>query len=372
MKLKPFKVAFPDLSEIDSLEGYTDQVKFNFRQHLDEGLYRVAPKKGIYIYQIDYRGRRHIGLVALNEVNDFIAGKVKRHENTLSEKEREHLNLMLYWQAVLKPVLLTHKEVPEIREWLEDYSLHHHTIFTARFKKGQLHKVWAVTQPKDIDYVLRLYQEHVSEAYIADGHHRTSTMAQLHQLYREQNPDLDLDFLFCAFFAEDQLDILDYNRVVQALDEISPMQLMAQLSKVFDITALVEKRKPKEKHELVMLIRREWFSLKWKEEILKRYPPEEVLFDASLLNDYVLREILNIADVRTDTRIQYVDGSKDLRGVEKICGAGKTKVGFILYPVSFDNMIRVADAGGSLPPKSTYFAPRLKSGILVQMLQKDL
>ncbi|MEZ4918618.1 MAG: DUF1015 family protein [Saprospiraceae bacterium] len=372
MKIKPFKVAFPDLSEIESPDAYSDAVKFNFRQHFDEGLYRVAPKRGIYIYQIDYQGRRHIGIVALNDVGDFFDGKVKRHENTLSEKEREHLNLILYWQAVLKPVLLTHKEVPEIREWLQQYARRHHAIFTAKFKKGaQLHKVWAVTQPADIDHILALYKKNVNQAYIADGHHRTTTMAQLHERFTEQNPDLDLDHLFCAFFAEDQLDILDYNRVVQALDQLSPLQFMAHLSRVFEITPLPVKRKPQHKHELVLLIRKEWFSLKWKEEILHRFPPDEVLFDASLLNDYVLQEILKIQDVRSDSRIEYVEGSKELRGIEKLCGGGKIKVGFILYPVSFDNMIKVADAGGSLPPKSTYFAPRLKSGVLVQLLNRN-
>jgi uncharacterized protein (DUF1015 family) len=323
----------------------------------------------LYIYQIEHGGRKHTGLVALNDVDDFFAGKVKKHENTLSDKERQHMDLILQWEAVLKPVLLTYPAVPDISEWLQQYTRRHHTIFSTRFgKRGHLHRVWQIAQPGDIEELQSLFVQHVPNAYIADGHHRTTTMALLHER-KKQYPGLDVDHLFCAFFADDQLDILDYNRAVTALTDRTPLQFLAQLSKVFDIEPLAEARKPQQKHELCLYLGREWFSLRWRPEILVRYPADAVIFDATLLNEWVLRDILQVQDVRSDTRIEYVDGSKGLRGIEKACN--RTEAGFVLYPVSFDNLIRVADSGGSLPPKSTYFEPRLKSGVLVHMLGEE-
>jgi uncharacterized protein (DUF1015 family) len=367
MKIKPFQVAFPDFSVIDDPDRYCTSVKYEFNTHKTAGLYRKTPKKALYIYQIEHGGRKHTGVVALNDVEDFFAGKVKKHENTLGEKERLHMNLTLEWKAVLKPVLLTYPAVPAISEWLQNYTRHHHTIFNTRFgKRGHVHRVWQIAQPGDIEALQTLFSGRVPESYIADGHHRTTTMALLHER-KAQYPELDVDHLFCAFFADDQLDILDYNRAVSALrNDRSPLHFLAELSKVFEIEPLPEARKPEKNHELTLFLGKEWFRLQWRPEILAQYAGQDVLFDATLLNERVLRDILNIQDVRTDTRIEYVDGSKGLRGIEKACS--RLEVGFVLFPVTFDNLIRVADSGGSLPPKSTYFEPRLKSGVLVHLL----
>ncbi|MBK8554287.1 MAG: DUF1015 domain-containing protein [Lewinellaceae bacterium] len=370
MKIKPFSVVFPDKKLLESPDELAANAKFTFQKNLNKGLYQHHPRNAFYIYQIEFGGRKHIGLVALNDVEDFFDGKVRQHEHTLNEKEKQQMNLILQWKAVLKPVLLTYRDVPEITEWLQEYTRHHHAIFSARFDSGtQLHKVWQVPNNNDIEVLQALFRKHLQRVYIADGHHRTTTMAILHE-ERNKHPELDLDHLFCAFFSDLQLEILDYNRAVEALEKYSPLQFMAKLSKVFDIEVLVSEGKPRQQHELSLYLCKQWFRLRWKSELLASYSAEPFIFDASLLNDLVLRDILDISDVRSDSRINYIDGSKGLRGVEKVCKSGNKKVGFVLYPVNFDGLVQVADSGGSLPPKSTYFAPRLKSGILVQSLKK--
>ena len=194
-------------------------------------------------------------------------------------------------------------------------------------------------------------------------------MAMLHE-QRDLHPSFDFDHLFCAFFAADQLDILDYNRVAEIPPEMSAVQFMAHLSKVFNIELLESVRRPKDKHEIVMCLRKEWYSLHWRPELLRGLDKQNALLDASLLNKKVLGKILGIHDVRTDTRVAYVDGSKGLQGLRKAANS-RNKVGFALYPVHFADLMFLADAGEILPPKSTYFEPRLKSGLLVQLLKKE-
>ena len=230
--------------------------------------------------------------------------------------------------------------------------------------------MWPVTEQTDITLLQDLFATHVQRTYIADGHHRTTTMALLHERLREKSPEYDFDHLFCIFLGADELDILDYNRVVEGLKHLSPTQFVVKMSKIFDLEPLETPRRPLHKHELIMYVRKEWYSLHWKKEVLDSHPGERVLLDASLLNEQVLDAILGIRDVRTDTRINYVEGSRGIEGVQKAVGASRNRIGFILFPVSFDDLMQMANANESLPPKSTYFEPRIRTGMMVRLLKK--
>ena len=372
MQIKPFQALYPRFNLIDSPDVFCEQAKDLYSEYHAQGLFAELPQPALYIYQIEADHRRHTGLVAMNDVEDFFAGKVKKHEQTISEREEHQIKLFLNWEAVLKPVLLTYPPVGEIAEWLSKFIGGHKPLFVARLgKTHQMHRVWAVKSTSDIEELQTLFARHVHGTYIADGHHRTSTMALLHEQFRDQYPQYDLDHLFCAFFAADQLDILDYNRVVENLDSLSPATLMVQLSRLFELDVLPSQRRPESKHEFVMFFRNEWYSMRWRPEVLARYPSDQVLLDAELLNELVLRDLLGIQDVRTDQRMTYVEGSKGFRGIQKQVGRSRARIGFMLYPVTFDDMMHLADLGQSLPPKSTYFEPRLRSGILVKSLLRS-
>jgi uncharacterized protein (DUF1015 family) len=371
MKIKPFRATYPNFDFIASPDSFCDDAKFSFREFQANGFFEKSPKDALYIYQIETDERLHTGLISLNEVEDFFAGKVKKHEKTLSEREQQQMQLFLKWNAILKPVLLTYPPVPDISLWLEHFTQAHKPLYATRFAKDkQTHRVWTVTEAEDIGQLQNLFAAQVQGTYIADGHHRTTTVALLHERLKGKSKEFDFDNLFCAFFAADQLDILDYNRVVEGLKDVSPTHFMVKMSKVFDLDVLEQPRKPLEKHELVMYAQKHWYSLRWKESVLKSHAKDRVVFDATLLNEFVLDQIFGITDVRTDTRITYVEGAKGLTGVRKATNESDDRIGFLLYPVSFDDMMRMADAGESLPPKSTYFEPRLKSGMLVKMLRE--
>lgn len=340
-----------------------------YNKYVAQGLYQQAKTPALFVYQIQSVTGKHTGLVTLNEVEDFFEGKVKKHEATLWERKKHQMELFLRWEAVLKPVLLTYPPVPDIGTFLDHFTQHHKPFLVAKFKQGKVrHSVWSVSDARDIQTLQSLFAQHVHATYIADGHHRTATMAMLHE-QRDKYPQYDFDHLFCAFFATDQLDILDYNRVVEIPKSMSSMQFMAQISKVFDIEPLDWPRRPGEKHEIVMCLQKEWYALRWRPKILKGLDEQNDLLDASLLNERVLGNVLGITDVRSDTRVSYVDGSKGMEGLKK-AASGRNRVGFALYPVYFSDMMFLADAGEILPPKSTYFEPRLKSGMLVQLLKR--
>jgi uncharacterized protein (DUF1015 family) len=368
MKIKPLRACFPHLEKVESSDLFCDEAKNRYNQYVEDGLYEKVPQQALFIYQIQSITGEHIGLVALNEVDDFFAGKVKKHEATLSAREKHQAELFMHWGAILKPVLLTYPSVTEINAWLHAQIDGRKPLFVAKFKQGKVHhRIWAITDETMIAQAQALFSRHVTSTYIADGHHRTTTIATLHE-QRDLFPGFDFDHLFCAFFATDQLDILDYNRAVELPKDMSSARFMAHLSRIFNITCLEEARRPADKHELVMHFRKEWYSLHFRPEIIQGLDEENVLLDATPLNQLVLGEMLHIKDVRSDNRVTYVDGSKGLEGLAK-ASRSRNKAGFALYPVHFSDMMDLADAGEILPPKSTYFEPRLKSGLLVQLLK---
>lgn len=370
MKIKPFQAAYLNADRIGSPDTYCENAKNAFQEYQESGFYDKQPQNAMYVYQIQTAaGRQHIGLMCLNHIQDYFDGKIKKHENTLSDKEQQQIQLFLRWNAVLKPVLLAYSPVKAIDEWLKKHTESHKPLFNAFFEKDkQRHQIWAVTDEHEIQHLQDLFARHIRSTYIADGHHRTTAVALLHEQSKADNLASDYNYLFSAYFSADQLDILDYNRVVTGLKEISPMQFAVKLSKLFDLEILEHPRRPVCKHEIVMCIKHEWYSLRWKKDVLEHHERGSVILDANLLNELVINDILGITDVRNDTRITYVEGARGIEGILKITKSSSKRIGFMLYPVDFDDLVFMADAGESLPPKSTYFEPRMRSGLLVKLL----
>jgi len=182
---------------------------------------------------------------------------------------------------------------------------------------------------------------------------------------KKANPYGDL---LTAFFPVDQLEIYDYNRIVDASGDITMTQFMAKLSKVFEIDMLEKPMKPKRKHEIVMFLNKEWFLLKWRPEVLKQYKKQKIVLDASLLDEKILKNILGIIDVKTDTRIKYVSGTEGIETIRVKTLKSDSRVAFCLYPAQMSDLLTTADLGGVMPPKSTWFEPRMKNGLIVQEL----
>lgn len=300
------------------------------------------------------------------DLQDYRKGAIKKHEHTIAENEQKQMQLALKRKAGVKPVLLTYPDVPDIRQWLGQFVAAHEPVFEVHFEgDGQHHRLWAASKPEDIAAVQQLFLENIPATYIADGHHRLATTALMHEKLESPAEHGHYGTLLAAFFAAGELEILDFNRVVDALDDITPPKFMARLSQVFDIECLDQPEKPRRKHELTMYMRREWYRLSWRQRLLESRQEAGIL-DAALLNEKVLQGILGITDVRSDPRVEYVEGPKGLEGLRKKAMKNDHTVAFCLYPIQMEDLFSLADAGQMLPPKSTWFEPRMKNGMLVQ------
>lgn len=366
MQIQPFRAVYPNLKFIASPDSFFDTVKEDFTEYQKSGFFEQLPATAMYVYQIQTMRRNYTGLVAGADVEEFLEGKILKHENTLTSLEQVQLQLLFQRSAIVKPVLLTYPTVPEIDHWLHRFINSHRPFLEIHFDaENQHHLLWAVTEVADIQTVQILFSEKIPHSYIADGHHRTSTISLMYEKMKQELPD-KYRYFFSTFFSFSELEIFDYNRVVQGLNDLTPTLLMAKLSRVFDIEWMEVLERPMQKHELVLFFNRESYRLRWRPEILSEYHKEPVILDAMLLNEKVLSDILGIADVRNDKRIKYIEGPKGIEGFKDLVQRGEHRVGFLMHPVAWEDFLTIAETGRIMPPKSTWFEPRMKNGILVQ------
>ena len=279
--------------------------------------------------------------------------------------------MLLRRKAAVKPVLLAHHPVPAIKNWLEQYKQEQVPLMQFQLSGDkEYHKIWRVAAPDQVASLQALFMEHVPITYIADGHHRTSTALRLFD--QTGGNKEDYASLFAAFFPIHDIQIQDFNRVIKSLNGHSPAQFMARLSHTFEIEPIEQAAKPSRKFELTMYLRGEWYRLRWKERIMLEYASQPVVLDAMLLNHKVMSKLLGIEDVRNDQRVKYIEGPKGIAGVLKQAEKEPDSVAFCLYPVQMEEVIKVADIGQVLPPKSTWFEHRMKNGLLVKRIGKQI
>jgi len=362
MQISPFKASFPLWEKLPSTEDYFLSVKEKYTKMAGQGLFRPATEPAFYIYQIRTPSRYHTALITCVDVREYLQGHICRHEHTLEPKERKQLDLLRYRQAAVKPVTLAYPDVEPINLLLREYSTRIEPDFTIKYG-ADTHLIWAVEEQVGINKLQSLFEENVPSAYIADGHHRSAATARQ---FLEAGEDERFSQLLCAFFPASELEIYDFNRVVLDIGGQSHASFLARLSQVLYVRPLGQARKPQDKFILLLYMGEEWFELAWKEEVLSAYVHQDVVLDAQLLNQYVFKDILDIEDVRNDPRLSYVEGPRGLDALrQKVDKDSANRVAFGLYPVQLAEMFAVADSGEELPPKSTWFAPRIKNGLIV-------
>ncbi len=366
MQLIPFRATYPQLNKIDDPEDFFGAVKQDYREFYEQGYFYQAEQPAFYIYQIQRPERSHTGLIANVAIKDFLDGKIRQHEHTLSAKEEKQMLLLHKRRAAVKPVLLTYPAVDRIRQWLEQFVQEREAALSIPFAREEVHKCWPVASAADIAALQQLFSEEVPVTYIADGHHRTSTAARMYQRMVDGEVDGPFESLFAAFFPDHDIEIRDFNRVITYLNDHTPVNFLAHLSKVFEIDPMQAPACPGRKFELTMHLDGGWYRLRWKEHILLEYADEPVILDAMLLDHKVMAKVLGIEDVRNDQRVKYVEGPKGIDGLLKQVNKAEECVAFCLYPVQMEEVMAVADIGQVLPPKSTWFEPRLKNGVLVR------
>ena len=365
MKIFPFQAIYPNVDLIASADSFFSTVRDDYNQYFDSGFFRESPVNAYYIFEIKSGDKIHSGLVVCLDVTDYSSGKIVKHEQTIASSEQEMLKVLLQRGAMVKPVLLCHPEVKEITKEIQKWRKKKKPFLDiATTVSPHQYRLYQIPE-KEGEELAKLYKTLVPRVYIADGHHRCSTGEKLMQLQGNKKGK-NYSLILAALFPFDQLDILDYNRVVQLPYNLKLTRFMADISSVCDIKTLHKPTKPKRKHDVSMCIQDHWYMLRWKDEVLKKYKKSPAVLDAHVLNAEILKGILGIEDPRSDNRIEYIPGDLGPEQVEEKARMSDHHIGFCVYPVQFDELVKVSDSVGTLPPKSTWFEPRMVNGFIVK------
>lgn len=370
MQIRPFQAAYPDMRRISSADHFFSTIKEKFGEYWQDGFYQKLSADGVYVCTVERPHRTHIGLVVCVDIREYLAGKIKRHEKTLPKKETGRLDQLRDWAAQVKPVTLTYRPITEIDKLLQSSIVGKAPLIEAFFeKKNEMHRFWNIHDEGVINCLLNIFAEQINIAYISDGHHRTASNAFMFEHFGVDNPDNPFRWLPCVFFPTDQVDIYDFNRMVEGFGELTPASFLDSLKDFFEITTLPKAQKPNRKHELTLFLSGKWYTLKWLPKILQEKNDKPVLLDVDLLNDKILSGLLGIKNVRDTNRLKYFQSLEDIDELTGRTLEGEERFAFCLYPITIEDFLKVSDADGSLPPKSTWFEPRIRSGLLVRWFE---
>lgn len=363
MRIHPFRAVYPDLGKISGCPGFFETVKADFPEKVKAGLFLSDEELAMFVYDIEYDHGTQSGLVFNIDIDDYLDGRIRRHEHTITERETKMKHLFLERNALIKPVLVAYSRDKKI-DRIMDRARDHVPFLEIEMSEVERHVIYKINDPKDISKLQKRFRKKVPRAYIADGHHRCVTSAKLYEEFGDRDPSKDFGKILCMFMPDEELIIHDYNRVVDVLQDFSPTLFMAKMSQLCKITPLPAAQKPKSKYQMTMYILKEWYLLEWKRSVLKRYSDEDIIFDGAILNREVLGGIFNIHDVRNDARLKYVEGIGGIEGIVRKAEKSIFRIAFCLYPVQMSEIEYVADRHKTLPPKSTWFEPRIKNAVL--------
>ncbi|MBX7164237.1 MAG: DUF1015 family protein [Saprospiraceae bacterium] len=369
MNIKEIKYAHPDFNSIYDIDGFFETVKNDFPELNKQGIFYEEKNPGIFIYRIKTKLRTHYGILAGVDINEYLKGNIKKHENTLTAQEKKIAGLMYERDAVIKPVLLAYHPVKKIKNLIVENFLGVKPSFHLNFKKDdQIHDLFCIKSKKDIKEFQKAFKRNVKTAYIADGHHRMSSISTILEQGHHLT-DKGFKYLFCALFDFDELSIFPYNRFVQLDNLISADVFFEKVLEFGKLKELSDAAKPTKKHQLIFYFAGKYFNFVWDKKMIGASKKlNGVSFDIDLFNKHILGDILHIKDIRSDQRIGYVEGTKSWKTVIKNLPHPEQTLAVQFYPVRKTDFTKIADQHKVLPPKSTWFEPRIRNGILIQEL----
>jgi uncharacterized protein (DUF1015 family) len=361
----------PEGTDIHSETVYNKSVEA-FNRFQEKGWLVQDPEARFYIYAQTMNGRTQYGIVGAASCEDYNNGIIKKHELTRPDKEEDRMILTRYLNANIEPVFFSYKAVPEIDAIVSNIVTSRKADYDFVAEDGFGHHFWVIEDAAVNRDIEKLFATKVPATYVADGHHRTAAAARIGLEKKSQNPnhtgDEEYNFFMAVHFPDNQLQIIDYNRVVKDLNGLSEAELVARLADSFDVEKMGPGiYKPAKLHEFSMYLGGNWYKLAAKPGTYDDNDPIGVL-DVTILSNLVLDRILGIDDLRTSTRIDFVGGIRGLGELQKRVDSGEMKVAFALYPVSMQQLINIADSGNIMPPKTTWFEPKLRSGLVIHKL----
>jgi uncharacterized protein (DUF1015 family) len=357
-------------SEIDLQEGidiHTDEVyqkaKANLQELIDRKVLYQDEKPCYYIYELHWKGRSQTGLVCVSSVEDYFNDVIKKHEFTRPEKEQDRINHMRTTRAQTGNVFLACKDLKELNDIFDHWKQHHNAAYYFTANDGVVHAIWVVDAIATIDAITNLFKDKIPATYIADGHHRAASAAKV----SKELPDSeDAQYFLTTIFPANQLAILDYNRVVKDLNGLSEEEFLQKLEEDFTVKKCDKAVQPELLNQFGVYLGDQWYKLTAKPGTYKDDPIG--VLDVTILQENVFSKILNIQDPRTDKRLDFVGGIRGLVELEKRVNSGEMKAAFSMHPVTIQQLFDIADTGNVMPPKSTWFEPKLRDGLLTHLI----
>ncbi len=347
----------------DHSQAVYDKARQNLEELMEKKILFQEGTPCYYIYQLSWKGRTQTGLVCTSSVEDYFNDVIKKHEFTRPEKEKDRIDHMRTVRAQTGNVFLACKDIKELDDVFEHWKKNNNAEYHINATDGVAHTIWVVNTPATIDVITSLFKDKIPYTYIADGHHRAASAAKVSQ----QLPDSEAaKYFLTTIFPANQLAILDYNRVVKDLNGLSSTEFLSRLQNDFEVADQPSAFSPKEEHVFGLYLDKKWYSLKAKPGTYRTDPIG--ILDITILSEKVLDSILGIRDQRTDPRIDFVGGIRGLGELEKRVDSGEMKAAFSLHPVSMQQLFDIADSGNVMPPKSTWFEPKLRDGLLTHLI----
>ena len=378
VKGKPYSFLHVDRAEIDldeSVDLYSEQVYRKARENLDalekNGITGQDEPPCFYIYRQIMDGRSQTGLVGCASIDDYLNNVIKKHEFTRADKEQDRINHVDYCDANTGPIFLAYRENKDIETIIDSWKNSHEPVYDFVTDDGIGNTVWVVDCPETSEKLRTLFDS-VESLYIADGHHRCASAVKVGQKRREQNPSYtgqeEFNFFLAVAFPKNELAIMDYNRVMKDLNGLTAEEFIGKLGESFTVEEAKESEayRPVCRHNFGMYLDKKWYSLTAKNGTFDESDPVGRL-DVSILQNNCITPIFGIDDPRTDKRIDFVGGIRGLKELERRCETDM-RVAFSMYPTSLDELMDIADAGKVMPPKSTWFEPKLLSGLFIHKL----
>lgn len=374
----PLSFLHVDKAEIDldpSVNLYDDAVyekaAENLNKMISDGIYQQDEKEVFYIYMLTMNKREQTGLVCCCDIDEYVNGTIKKHEHTIKAKEEDRLRHIDACDANTGPVFLTYRARRDISDIINRYKAAHRPMYDFITTDGITHTAWLIDDEEVIDQLKKLFAE-VPALYIADGHHRSASTVEVGLKRRSEAKNADIDaeynYFLSVLFPDNELHIMDYNRVITDLNGHSKEAFFELIRENFEIDeAPIAPFNPPFPHSFSMYIDNQWYLLTAKEGIIDDSDPIMCL-DVSILHKWIIEPILGITDVRSDSRIDFVGGIRGLCELENRVNSGEMKVAFALYPTTIEQVMTIADNSLVMPPKSTWFEPKLRSGIFIHKL----
>lgn len=363
------KIDRAETSFDDSVDTYAPEVyqkaKELLQKDIADGIYIKDADSAYYIYELVMEGRSQTGLVACAAVDDYVNQVIKKHENTRADKEVDRITHVDTCSAQTGPIFLAYRSEKVINE-IVDRTKQEKPIYDFTAVDGIIHRVWKLSDATEVDKIRQAF-EGIHEIYIADGHHRAASAVKVGLKRRQEHPDYDgteeFNYFLSVLFPHDQLMIMDYNRTVKDLNGLDKETFLEKIRENFEIEEKGGPVRPEEKGTFGLYLEKQWYKLTAKKELFEGKDAVGSL-DVSVLQEYLLGPVLGIGDPRTDARIDFVGGIRGLSELERRAD-GDMKISFSLYPTSITELFDVADQNLLMPPKSTWFEPKLRSGLFI-------